>query len=196
VVVMACARKAPRLRDGWRGDVMRGHVDPCRQGCVLRLDGQRLVLVALVASSPASRARHGGHQAPANRDGSGTSPSWAISPYNDEPIRPHQSGAAEQPCAFRRNFSTSCVPGFLYRKSLASGFSSKKWGANGKWKGLSPFNKERLPSFFVSDEKGLYHDFSSGKHGDIFTFTMEMEGLTFPEAVERLTALAGLAMPA
>jgi hypothetical protein len=48
---------------------------------------------------------------------------------------------------------------------------------------------------FVSDEKGLYHDFSSGKHGDIFTFTMEMEGLTFPEVVERLTALAGLAMP-
>jgi DNA primase len=64
-----------------------------------------------------------------------------------------------------------------------------------EWKGLSPFNEECMPSFFVSDEKGLYHDFSSGKHGDIFTFTMEMEGLTFPEAVERLAALAGLAMP-
>jgi DNA primase len=67
--------------------------------------------------------------------------------------------------------------------------------AGREWKGLSPFNKERTPSFCVSDEKGLYHDFSSGKHGDIFTFTMEMEGLTFPEAVERLAALAGLAMP-
>ena len=64
-----------------------------------------------------------------------------------------------------------------------------------EWKGLSPFNKERTPSFFVNDQKGFYHDFSSGKHGDIFTFTMESEGVTFPEAVERLASLAGLAMP-
>src|SRR5580700_6204929 len=64
-----------------------------------------------------------------------------------------------------------------------------------EWKGLSPFNKERTPSFFVNDQKGFYHDFSSGKHGDIFTFTMESEGVTFPEAVERLASLAGLPMP-
>ena len=67
--------------------------------------------------------------------------------------------------------------------------------AGREWKGLSPFNKERTPSFFVNDQKGFYHDFSSGKHGDIFTFTMETEGVTFPEAVERLASLAGLAMP-
>ena len=67
--------------------------------------------------------------------------------------------------------------------------------AGREWKGLSPFNKERTPSFFVNDQKGFYHDFSSGKHGDIFTFLMESEGLTFPEAVERLAAQAGLAMP-
>jgi DNA primase len=68
--------------------------------------------------------------------------------------------------------------------------------AGREWKGLSPFNKERTPSFCVNDHKGFWHDFSSGKHGDIFTFTMEMDGVTFPEAVERLAALAGLAMPA
>jgi DNA primase len=68
--------------------------------------------------------------------------------------------------------------------------------AGREWKGLSPFNKERTPSFTVNDQKGFYHDFSSGKHGDIFTFTMESEGVTFPEAVERLASLAGLAMPA
>jgi len=62
--------------------------------------------------------------------------------------------------------------------------------------GLSPFNKERTPSFFVNDDKGFYHDFSSGKHGDIFTFLQETEGLSFPEAVERLAAEAGLALPA
>src|SRR5258708_1650535 len=58
--------------------------------------------------------------------------------------------------------------------------------------GLSPFNKEKSPSFTVNDQKGFYHDFSSGKHGDIFGFIMETEGVTFPEAVERLAAAAGL----
>ncbi len=64
-----------------------------------------------------------------------------------------------------------------------------------EWKGLSPFNKERTASFFVNDQKGFYHDFSSGKHGDIFGFVMDTEGVTFPEAVERLAAMAGLAVP-
>jgi DNA primase len=61
--------------------------------------------------------------------------------------------------------------------------------------GLSPFNSEKSPSFTVNDQKGFYHDFSSGKHGDIFSFVIETEGVTFPEAVERLAALAGLPMP-
>src|SRR6202140_1243349 len=64
-----------------------------------------------------------------------------------------------------------------------------------EWKGLSPFNKERTPSFFVNDQKGFFHDFSSGKHGDIFGFVMETEGLPFPEAVERLASQAGMALP-
>src|SRR5664279_1642534 len=57
--------------------------------------------------------------------------------------------------------------------------------------GLSPFNKEKSPSFTVNDQKGFFHDFSSGKHGDIFGFVMETEGVAFPEAVERLAQLAG-----
>src|ERR1700748_1302897 len=60
-----------------------------------------------------------------------------------------------------------------------------------EFRGLSPFNKERTPSFFVNDQKGFYHDFSSGKHGDIFGFVMDTEGVAFPEAVERLAGLAG-----
>src|SRR6476661_4927391 len=67
--------------------------------------------------------------------------------------------------------------------------------AGREWKGLSPFNQEKTPSFFVNDQKGFYHDFSSGKHGDIFGFVMDTEGVTFPEAVERLAAMAGLAVP-
>jgi DNA primase len=64
-----------------------------------------------------------------------------------------------------------------------------------EWRGLSPFNAEKTPSFYVNDQKGFFHDFSSGKHGDGFAFLMETEGLSFPEAVERLAALAGLPMP-
>jgi DNA primase len=61
--------------------------------------------------------------------------------------------------------------------------------------GLSPFNPEKTPSFFVNDQKGFYHCFSSGKHGDIFKFLMETEGLNFAEAVERLASDAGVALP-
>ena len=64
-----------------------------------------------------------------------------------------------------------------------------------EWRGLSPFTAEKTPSFFVNDQKGFFHDFSSGKHGDAFAFLMETEGLTFPEAVERLAGMAGLPLP-
>ncbi|RZV41239.1 MAG: DNA primase [Acidimicrobiales bacterium] len=62
--------------------------------------------------------------------------------------------------------------------------------------GLSPFTTEKTPSFFVNDEKGFYHCFSSGKHGDAISFLMEVEGLSFPEAVEQLANMAGMALPA
>ena len=64
-----------------------------------------------------------------------------------------------------------------------------------EWAGLSPFNVEKTPSFFVNDQKGFYHDFSSSKHGDIFSFLIETEGVTFPDAVERLAQMAGVPMP-
>src|SRR3954467_15166021 len=64
-----------------------------------------------------------------------------------------------------------------------------------EWKGLSPFNKEKTPSFFVNDQKQAWFDFSSGKNGSIIDFVMETEGVPFPEAVERLAAMAGVALP-
>src|SRR5437879_4831123 len=67
--------------------------------------------------------------------------------------------------------------------------------AGREFKGLSPFNQEKTPSFTVNDQKGFFHDFSSGKHGDIFDFVMMSEGVAFPEAVERLAAHAGVPMP-
>ncbi len=67
--------------------------------------------------------------------------------------------------------------------------------AGREFKGLSPFNAEKTPSFFVNDQKQAWFDFSSGRNGDIFTFLMEAEGLSFNEAVERLAAEAGVDLP-
>lgn len=64
-----------------------------------------------------------------------------------------------------------------------------------EWKGLSPFQQEKTPSFFVNDQKQAWFDFSSGKNGNIFDFLVQTEGLSFPEAVERLASMAGMALP-
>lgn len=67
--------------------------------------------------------------------------------------------------------------------------------AGREWRGLSPFNAEKTPSFFVNDGKMAWFDFSSGRNGNIFDFVMATEGLSFPEAVERLAGEAGVALP-
>jgi len=66
----------------------------------------------------------------------------------------------------------------------------KRSGRN--FKGLSPFSGERTASFFVSPEKHIWHDFSSGKGGDVFSFVMEVEGLDFRQALELLARRAGV----
>jgi len=58
--------------------------------------------------------------------------------------------------------------------------------------GLSPFTNEKTPSFTVSDEKGFYHCFSSGEHGNIFDFLMKTQSLKFGEAVRQLALDAGM----
>ncbi|MGH7218442.1 MAG: DNA primase [Candidatus Microsaccharimonas sp.] len=66
----------------------------------------------------------------------------------------------------------------------------KRAGRN--FKGLSPFTGERTPSFIVSPEKNIWHDFSSNKGGDIFSFIMEVEGIDFREALQLLAQRAGV----
>ncbi len=61
--------------------------------------------------------------------------------------------------------------------------------------GLCPFHNEKTPSFTVSEDKGFYHCFGCGAHGDVIGFVMQTEGLSFPEAAERLALEAGLQMP-
>ncbi len=64
-----------------------------------------------------------------------------------------------------------------------------------EYTGLCPFHKEKTPSFTVNEDKGFYHCFGCGKHGSAIDFVMETEGLSFPEAVERLAGDAGMEIP-
>jgi len=66
----------------------------------------------------------------------------------------------------------------------------KRAGRN--WRGLSPFSNEKTPSFMVSPEKQIWHDFSSGKGGNMFSFVMEVEGVDFKGALELLARKAGI----
>ena len=61
--------------------------------------------------------------------------------------------------------------------------------------GLCPFHNEKTPSFSVSPDRQIYHCFGCGKGGGVINFIMEIENLTFPEAVEKLARRAGMAMP-
>jgi DNA primase len=66
--------------------------------------------------------------------------------------------------------------------------------AGKNYKGKSPFKQERTPSFYVSPDKGLYHCFSTGKGGDMFTFVQEMEGLDFKGSLKVLADKAGVSL--
>ena len=69
----------------------------------------------------------------------------------------------------------------------------KKKGAN--WMGRCPFHQEKTPSFSVNPGKGFYKCFGCGKGGNAFSFVMETEGLSFPEAVRRLAEFNGIPIP-
>ena len=64
--------------------------------------------------------------------------------------------------------------------------------AGRNYRGLSPFKKEKTPSFYVSPDKGMYYDFSSNQGGDIFTFVQTMEGVDFKGALKILAERAGV----
>src|SRR5690348_11017714 len=70
---------------------------------------------------------------------------------------------------------------------------TRKW--RGEATGLCPFHNEKTPSFTVNEDKGFFHCFGCGAHGDVIGFVMRTENLSFPEAVERLANEAGLQLP-
>lgn len=61
--------------------------------------------------------------------------------------------------------------------------------------GLCPFHNEKSPSFSVNEDKGFFHCFGCGEHGNVIDFVMKTEGLSFPEAVEKLAGDAGMELP-
>lgn len=68
--------------------------------------------------------------------------------------------------------------------------------SRGDWWACCPFHGEKSPSFHCEDRKGRYHCFGCGASGDHFNFMTELDGLSFPEAVERVAEMAGVPMPA
>src|SRR5205823_10480190 len=61
--------------------------------------------------------------------------------------------------------------------------------------GLCPFHVEKTPSFTVSEERGFFHCFGCGEHGDVFAFVMRIESQPFPDAVRRVASRFGLPVP-
>jgi DNA primase len=68
--------------------------------------------------------------------------------------------------------------------------------AGREWKACCPFHKEKTPSFTINDEKGFYHCFGCGAHGDAIRFLTEGRGLPFMDAVKELADAAGMEVPA
>lgn len=67
--------------------------------------------------------------------------------------------------------------------------------AGREYKACCPFHDEKTPSFYLNDSKQFYHCFGCGVHGDIISLSMRLDNLSFPEAIEKLAALAGLPVP-
>ena len=74
--------------------------------------------------------------------------------------------------------------------------TTKLTKAGREWKACCPFHNEKTPSFTVSDEKGFYHCFGCGAHGDVIRWMTDQRGLSFMDAVKELAGEAGLEVPA
>lgn len=73
--------------------------------------------------------------------------------------------------------------------------SRKTRAAAGDYWACCPFHQEKSASFHVLDQKGIFNCFGCGEKGDVFTLAMKLEGVSFPEAVERIADLAGMELP-
>ena len=113
-----------------------------------------------------------------------------------------QPPRSENGSARRASGSGFLSPQFLdelRNRTLLSGLigrSVKLQKAGREWKACCPFHHEKSPSFYVNDDKGFYHCFGCGAHGDAIRFLTEARGLPFMDAVKELAAAAGMELPA
>lgn len=102
-------------------------------------------------------------------------------------------------CLFNKNmkFPQTFIDELKHRVRISEvvGKSLMLKKAGREYHALCPFHKENTPSFTVNDEKGFYHCFGCAAHGDVIGFVMEYERVGYPEAVEKLAAMAGMALP-
>jgi DNA primase len=84
---------------------------------------------------------------------------------------------------------------FRVRLTDVVGRKVKLTRAGREWKGCCPFHNEKTPSFYINEDKGFYHCFGCGAHGDVIRFLTEAEGMGFLEAVQTLAGQAGLEVP-
>ncbi|GAA6735225.1 DNA primase [Thermus oshimai] len=82
----------------------------------------------------------------------------------------------------------------LSLREVVGRYVALKPAGKGRWKGLCPFHQEKTPSFYVDEDKGLFHCFGCKAGGDLFAFVERMEGLDFRGALERLAEEAGIAL--
>ncbi|UKV13699.1 CHC2 zinc finger domain-containing protein [Thalassospiraceae bacterium SW-3-3] len=95
------------------------------------------------------------------------------------------------------SFPQSFLDDLRARVGLADivGTSVKLIKRGREYSGLCPFHSEKSPSFTVNEQKGFYHCFGCGAHGDVISFVMNTRGLTFVEAVEVLANQVGMDVP-
>lgn len=95
---------------------------------------------------------------------------------------------------FDRNFKENLIQRISI-SDLIGGYVNLKPKGKGEFLGLCPFHNEKTPSFTVSENKGFYHCFGCGAHGDAIKFLMEHRGLPYPDAIKELAAIAGIDLP-
>ena len=111
---------------------------------------------------------------------------------------PPASGRGDRGLRFFMSLSPQFLDELRARTSLSAviGRQVKLQRAGREWKACCPFHKEKTPSFTVNDEKGFYHCFGCGAHGDAIRFLTDARGLPFMDAVKELADAAGLPVPA
>ena len=99
----------------------------------------------------------------------------------------------QQAMRFSPAFTERLRNHFLLSEVIGRRLPIKKHGR--EFHALCPFHQEKSPSFTINDEKGFFHCFGCGAHGDAIEFIKRFERLTYPETIERLAREAGIALP-